>query len=250
MGMYKPRPRLAQLYETDSTIFNSMVLPTGLSVDTLKPALLTECGELDTIFTSAASLKAYLPIWCAVHSESWTRILAALSAEYNPIHNYDRTDTETESGTTTGTRAGSSTSSTSESTSEEKSNASAIVGNTSTGDGGQDTSTTDLAGFNSETYAKDGKTVTEYGKTGHASSITSNSGSEHTSGSNAQTTDSAESSTEAGTEIRERTLRAAGNIGTTRTQEMIADEIELRTRENMYYIIIENFRAELCVGVW
>ena len=96
MRLYKPRPTLKQLYADNPSLFSGMVLPEGVNSSYVQGYILAECGGMDTIMESAADLAAYLPIWSAVHLDAWTRQAAALAADYNPIHNYDRLDSETE----------------------------------------------------------------------------------------------------------------------------------------------------------
>lgn len=96
MRLYKPRPSLKQLYADNPSLFSGMVFPEGVNSSYVQGYILAECGEMDTIMETATDLAAYLPIWSAMHLEAWTRQAAALAAEYNPIHNYDRLDAETE----------------------------------------------------------------------------------------------------------------------------------------------------------
>ena len=96
MRLYNPRPSLKQLYADNPSLFSGMVLPEGVNSSYVQGYILAECGGMDTIMETAADLAAYLPIWSAMHLEAWTRQAAALAADYNPIHNYDRMDAETE----------------------------------------------------------------------------------------------------------------------------------------------------------
>lgn len=96
MRLYKPRPTLNQLFTDNPSLFSGMVLPEGVNSSYVQGYILAECGGMDTIMETATDLAAYLPIWSAVHLEAWTRQAEALAAAYNPIHNYDRLDSETE----------------------------------------------------------------------------------------------------------------------------------------------------------
>ena len=214
MGLYKKKPTLAELYADDNTLFSGLSVPEGVDTTKLVPMLLVELGPLQTIFEDAESAAAYIPVWSYCHAEPWAKMLAALSAVYNPIHNYDRTDTETEtvtgerSETVTGTGSGSVTGS------------------------GSDTTTKQTQGFNSSDYVnKDKDTVTLGSK------------SETEAESETETAESSETG-------RERTLTSSGNIGVTTAQQMITAEVDMRAQFNMYKIIVEAFKADLCVGVW
>ena len=238
MGMYKPTPRLAELYAEDGTILANLTLPEGLESATANAIILQECGELETVFEDAASLKAYLAPWSAAHSVPWTRMLAALSAEYNPIHNYDRTDTEN----ITDTEEGSGSTTTSETDSETGSETTSGSASTEVEKG--DTSTIKKMGFDSVDFVDSDQTEVEATESGE----TTTSGSATTSRSGSKT-GSATASTSRDAE-RERTLRSQGNIGVTTAQQMITAEIDMRAAFDMYGIIMRAFRADICVGVF
>ena len=98
--LHQPRPALAELYVADPQIFQRMQLPLGISGLMFRTVALHELGELETTFTDADAFKAYIEPWSSSHIAGWNRIKAALDAEYNPIHNYDMTETETPAETT------------------------------------------------------------------------------------------------------------------------------------------------------
>lgn len=101
-GFYSPRPTLAELYEVDPDIFEDMVLPEELDAGVLQVMILDQYGDLDTIAHTTTALRRFLAAWSSARVAGWSRQLRALNAEYNPIHNYDRTDTETETVTAEG----------------------------------------------------------------------------------------------------------------------------------------------------
>ena len=97
--------------------------------------ILSESAELEALYPDPSTMRTVVPAWSRARCPQWERILTALSAEYNPIHNYDRY--EQESGTDTGTR-------------NETENVS---------DSASDTTTGQSTGFNSNNFADDKKTV-------------------------------------------------------------------------------------------
>ena len=103
MGLYKAKPTLSELYAQDPTLFSEITLPTPLNAAYFRNLLLVECGPLETIYDNVATLKLVLTPWSKARSSAWTKIVSALTATYNPIHNYDRSDTESISVTTSGT---------------------------------------------------------------------------------------------------------------------------------------------------
>lgn len=238
MGFYKPRPTLAELYNEDSTIFSGLLLPPTLQLPILRSIILQELGDLETVFTAAEDIKAYLPMWSAARLNSWQRVLDALSADYNPIHNYDRTDTETENVTGSGTE----TSSGSDKESSTDTQNSSFTGTTQAG--GQDTVTRNVQGYNSSAFVPSDQDVTALGNKQDSSSATTGAGTQNRESSRS------EDRSRTDTEIRSRTLNSAGNIGVTTSQQMITAEVEMRQKWTVYGIICEAFKHDLCVGVW
>lgn len=238
MGMYKAKPTLLELYTEDSTIFSGLTIPASLNVDTLKAVLLQELGELQTVFKDAASIKAYLPAWSAIHAVPWARMLSALSASYNPIHNYDRTDEETEeiSGTESETSTGSMT--------DERTASRTTSGTETVTPSGSNVTVTQRAGFNSVDFVNSDKATETPGTVMTTADSGSISDESDTSVSTSGGRDSEESKT------RTRTLTSSGNIGVTTAQQMITAEVDMRRQLEMYSIITQSFKCDLCVGVW
>lgn len=254
MGMYKAKPRLVDLYTEDSTIFANLTIPEGMESATANAIIMQECGELQTVFEDAASLKAYLAPWSAAHAVPWARMLAALSAEYNPIHNYDRTDTEVITDTETSSGEKSETEATTDSgtSSLTETGSGSESGTAATDVTKNDTSTIKKAGFNSADFVNSDQTTVEASESGESTTSRELSSETSTTG----VTSATGSKTGHGTEEtsrdaeRERTLTSQGNIGVTTAQQMITAEIDMRAAFNMYMIIMRAFRADICVGVW
>lgn len=238
MGLYRKKPTLNELYADLPTLFSGLTIPAALDSSTMKALILQELGELETVFLKAADLAAYLTYWSTIHAVSWNRMYAALIADYNPIHNYDRTDTESE------TTSGSGTENRSHSDTDESSDTSASQFSGTTQGSGSDSTANDVAGFNSATYSASSKDTTTLGSKQDSTSATVGSGSTKSekSGNEDVTRSEAES--------RSRTLNSSGNIGVTTSQQMITAEIELRSKWTIYGMILQAFRSELCVGVW
>lgn len=86
------------LYNADSTILDSIqsYLPidenNNYMVDftALRDNILIECAELEIVYPQPLIFKQALKTWATARAQSWQRIADALTAEYNPIHNYDR----------------------------------------------------------------------------------------------------------------------------------------------------------------
>lgn len=97
------------LYNFDDTIFDGWTLPEGVNLETLKNYIFQECAELCVTLPNPTIFKRCTNSWTQRKQKGWLRALAAMDAEYNPIHNFDRkeeyTDAETgSSGTDTSSR--------------------------------------------------------------------------------------------------------------------------------------------------
>ena len=86
------------LYNYDNTIFDDMHLPEGVDRDTVLQKILIDNAELGLVYTDPAVVKMLIANWSSIHAENWGRIHAALTAEYDPISNYDRRETWTDTG--------------------------------------------------------------------------------------------------------------------------------------------------------
>ena len=124
---------LIGLHNYDSTIFDGWTFPEGISKETLIPALLYECSDLELTLPNADLFKIVTNGWCIRKARSWERAYTAMTEQYNPLHNYDRTEL----------------------TSDLESGSSGHSGEVS----GSNTETT--AAFNSSSYSPKGKIQTE-----------------------------------------------------------------------------------------
>lgn len=218
-SFYTAKPTLAELYAEDAQLFSGLsgTLPTDGSSPAASYGLsdfvslaLVELGELQTIFPTAAALKSFLSTWGKLHYANWTRMQSALNAVYNPIHNYDRTEEEIETVTTSSSESASGMDST------QQSNDSTEYG----------------AGFNS---ASSGAPAIPVRRDQSLPRSQSSNNSE---------------STVSGETGREREVHISGNIGVTTSQQMLEAEVQLRDKFALYYIILDEFRREICVEVW
>lgn len=211
------------MYNVDSSILGEDVLslPEGVDRETLLPLLLVEAAELETAYPDPALFKPVCKAWSAARLPAWERMALALSEEYNPLHNYDRTEEEdldrTETGTDGGTR--------------------------SIARGGRDTTTDTTGGSSTE------------GVTGYNTAAFADKSKVTTTGQGSTTTDYGSTSTETrnltrgGTTKDKRKLRAYGNIGVTTSAEMLRGELEVRNTD-IYHIIAREFVRYFCLLVY
>ena len=83
------------LYQWDQTIFDLMQIPEALDKPTLIDNLLSETAELEVLYPNPVVFKNLVGVWSAKQIDIWNRLYATTQYEYNPIENYDRTDSIT-----------------------------------------------------------------------------------------------------------------------------------------------------------
>ena len=253
LGLYNQNPTLL--------ISDNFVLPDGVDRSVLLPMILSESAELEVLYPEPQTFMAVLKAWSLARLPSWQRMLETLSEEYDPLHNYDRTETET--GTTTGSGSSSVNEAITGATAEDVTDTvtedltdSTAEGITDETNGSTSTTTTgQVTGFNSSTFADNNKATTA----GSSSDTTTRDRTAtldrdrteqsvrdrdvHESRSRA--TDTSDSRSDS----HNRTLRAYGNIGVTMSQQMVLEEIKVRSLD-IYRIITNEFIDYFCLRVY
>lgn len=84
------------LYNWDKNLFDGFSLPDTVDAETLKNLIFSEAAELEVLYSDPAVFNMILRSWSKSRVEDWRRVESALSAEYNPIENYDRTETHSD----------------------------------------------------------------------------------------------------------------------------------------------------------
>lgn len=83
------------LYQWDNTLFSLLSLPEGLDKDTLVDLILSECSDLEILYPNPEVLKGLIGVWSTTEQYTWGKLYATMQLQYNPIDNYDRTETRT-----------------------------------------------------------------------------------------------------------------------------------------------------------
>lgn len=213
------------LYQYSTDIFDLFKLPDGVSLDSVRDNILMELAELELLYPSGTFMKTAIGIWSTKQLPVWEKLYATTNLEYNPIHNYDRTEEWTEEET--GNRNESRTQS-----QESSGESSGTVQNS-----GEDTVKSDVSAFNETSYTpKELQTTTL--------------GTENTSSGTAkQTTDITDDTDENSSRNNTRTGRAFGNIGVTTTQQMIEAERNV-VKFNIIDYIVEDFKNRFCLLIY
>ena len=205
------------LYNYDNTIFDLLTLPEGLDKTILVKSICAELADMELLYPNPEVMKDLIGVWSAGCQYEWAKLLESMNFEYNPIDNYDRTETRTltSQGSGSGTDGGSDSLSTSKQhTGQEQDTGKVTAFNSgSLADKNQST------GTSSETDTETAST--QYGKTKQESFSKSDS----------------------------ETIRAHGNIGTTTTMQMIREQRDI-VKFNLYDIITEEFKLRFCVLIY
>lgn len=241
-----PLLNLIALYNYDNNLFDSLEIPAGLDKAACVDLLLTETAGFNMIYPDPNMFKQRLTTWNTRRLPIWGKLWATTQYEYDPIANYDRTETHTETVKHTGTD---STQRTDQITHTGTDGTQSAETATHTGTVSNQNSATDTikkTGFNSDTL----QTTEEDTHTG--TSTDTNNLTDAVNGSATRTVNLSDNSQGTETLTRnlqdtvERSIRAYGNIGVTTTQQMIDAERET-VKFDMYKIICDDFIDAFCV---
>lgn len=248
---------LAGYYNEDEEIFSKINLPEGLDKDILTYQILTDVGNLYPALQEPTILKKAIHNWFDSNYHNFERILLAINADYSPIENYDRTEEHTRTQTGNESESGSNQSNRNETnrtdsngTMNERTTGSSNSTSTTSTEGSE---TDQRAADNSESFRNTNKRISEADSTGTDSGSTSAT----TNGSNTNLTNATLNGTDFGSfqtgrdrsENESISIRAHGNIGTTKNSEMVFDEIELR-KYNIYEDIVSRFADKFLICVF
>lgn len=241
------RLTLNGMYQYDPTLFDGMILPEDYDRDALLAEIMKRCGQLYPYHQVPPVLKADIRLWFSRNYLNFDRTMEALTAEYDPIENYNRHElsTKTPNLTDKSTLSGkdSTQASGTDSTVREYDDYKETV--TYSGD---DTRETQVSAFDSSTYQPSEK-VTDSRTNREDEKETSGSYSDDlTHGRKDETTyGKVDTVTHTGTEGYSSHIH--GNIGVTTSQQMITSELELR-RFDIYTDIAARFEHEFIVQVY
>lgn len=127
------------LYNWDPDIFNSIVVPDQVNKNILIDNIILNCADLEITIPNADLFQRMLYSWSRARLDNWERIAETLEEEYDPLHNYDRTEDVTREWD-------------------------AINGNTrKESSSGQDVTTNRTAAFDGTSLATEGDSTVAYG---------------------------------------------------------------------------------------
>lgn len=221
---------LIGMYNYDNTLFDGLTLPEGYDKEMFIDSLIMEHGEKSVLYSDLDYLKACISAWGRKWSLELSRIYEALTAEYNPIYNYDRYEEIKDShgiNKTDEIHGGRK--------SENKPKYDVTTEQLENGD-----TEFQISADNSSTYQPDRKEIRDAGKV-----------KQHTEGSTAdisETTNSKLTSKETANDSHSGHMY--GNIGVTTSASMVTEVVEQRMKYNLYGTAAKLFANELLINVY
>ena len=238
------------LYNWDDHIFDLLQIPAGVDRDDVIENILMECGELETMYPDWDFMYRAINFWSRKELPTWEHIYEMTQAEYNPIENYDRMETELEGENVSEKRLRASERSRSSDTSSDTTNTESIHSGSKNDTVSQNNTTNQVAGFNTDNLA------TQSGSAGNTFSKDETSGSSLLQNEQNVSSSGSESDQENALEQgdtgrnKNRQLHAHGNIGTMTVASMMAGELETYPKINIVNYITEAFKQRFCVLVY
>lgn len=254
------------LYTNDDTIFENMQIPEGMDKELIVDSILSDCMELETIYPEPEAMKAMISVWSRRELPVWNRIRQAELAEYNPIENYDRHQSDKRSITragkdeATGNNALSSTEKVeAENTGTSSKTTSGTISQEVEETGSvSETNTHKYAAFDIGTLADQTQDVRSSSGTNDQTTTgsTSETETENSSGTSEENKTANSIGTTANTVNRTEntgetfTSYIHGNIGVTTSQQMLESELTLAPKINTINYIVNSFKMRFCVLVY
>lgn len=238
------------LYNWDDHIFDQLALPPGVDFTDVTQNILMECGELETIYPDWEFMYNAIGFWSDRELPTWEHIYEMTQAEYNPIENYDRMETETEGENVAENRLRASQRTRSSSLESGTATTESIQSEAESNGMSQNSTQNRVAGFNTDTLA------TQSGTAGNTANSDRNKGSSVMQNDASNTSSGSE--TDAGNEMdsgntnrdKMRQLHAHGNIGTMTVAQMMEGEINTYPKINIVAYIVQAFKERFCLLVY
>lgn len=194
---------------------------------------MAECAELELLYPDWELMRIQIGLWSRIEQDSWAKLYRTVTVEYNPIHNYDRTEEWLDKETRDF---------------EKKEEYKPDLEDTVKDTAGQTitkktsgSSVLERTAFDTQTFAPTERSVPDVQEqdsgSGTNTTVTERQGSATT-----RTSDE-------GSGTNERKGRAFGNIGVTTTQQMLQAEREIALF-TIYDAICTSFKKRFCIMVW
>ena len=83
------------LYQYDRTLFDDVILPTGLEREYVVNEIMKRSGDLYCYYQQPERMKNNITDWFAQQYNNFDQIVRSLNVMYEPLDNYDRTEETT-----------------------------------------------------------------------------------------------------------------------------------------------------------
>ena len=205
------------------TLFDEIRLPEGISKDILVPFIITRAGDFPVMIIDPDYIYKMTINFFDAWYDNFDRINKAFSADYDPLENYNRKETEYS--------AGSDAKVSTTNTDAQRSSAA-----TTNGSGHSQSTDKISADDDQNSFVNRDQNITDSNDTTASSGIVKDTG---------VVTDN-----EKKQRADQRTLHAFGNIGTMTSQMMLESEIKLRADFNIMEFIADKYVEEFCVPIY
>ena len=212
------RLTLIGMYNYDNTLFDNVTLPDGYDKELFINALLLEHGEKPVLYPDVDFMKFSLGIISHKWEYELKRLYEALTAEYDPVSNYDRYEKGKD---TRKVKADYET--------KHKPNTKDTTDVLT-----PEVTERQVSAFNESDYSPSEQTILQQGKTEIA----------HTG------TDTVKVKGDLADEEYNRDMHIYGNIGVTTATKMVNEIIDQRTEKNLYNLATRIFANELLLYIY
>ena len=229
------------LYNYDNSLFDNLTFPDGIDKDVAVSEILRRSGEFEVLYSDFLFNKDLIGVWGLKHRRTFEKWVNALSIEYDPLFNYDRTEEYTDTEKTEN-KGKVETSGSDNNTETLNTKVVTDQDDTTSNDRTVDNKT---AAYDATTAQLKTQDITDEDST-YKSDITVS-----TTGTNKNDNTRSEEINRSDDGSRELTHSAHlfGNIGVTTSQQMLRDEIEVQ-RFNIYENIADLFIDEFCILIY
>lgn len=220
------RMTLIGFYNHDPQLFDELVLPDGFDKNDFIDSLLLEHGEKCVLYSNPDFMKNAIGAWGRKWYSNLEWIYRAMTADYNPLHNFDRFEEYTDNE---GRKLESVTNAGHKATDSPDFNVEQVTSGTVEHE---------VSADNSSSYQPESKDTTNAGKT-----KTSGKTQDLSETSNSKTND-------AETHNFTHNGHLYGNIGITTSVQMWTGETDARMKYNLYDAASRLFANDLLIGIY
>lgn len=233
-----------QQFERD--LFRKLALPEGFDKPTFVNSLLLEHGEKCVLYANPDFFVNAIGIWSDKYALELSRIYEALTAEYNPIYNYDRFEESTDAhgkNYTSETNAGHKAKDTPKYDDDVTNDYDVVTSQDIDG-----TTEHQVSADNSANYQPESKDFTNVGR-----STVANDGTikRHIEGATQDLAESSNSKTTDRESINDsHKAHLYGNIGVTTSAQMVSEVVDQRFKMSLYGTACKMFANDLLLGIY